>query len=113
MAEHRLQPAPVRVRGEVAQSEDQPGAPPTGAGPGEGQGGKERGQPGVNRPPTTPPAGAGPGEARGGRERGQGAYGQPAGRPRAGAPAPAERGQAQPEHGKKKGEGTPPPRGPQ
>jgi hypothetical protein len=91
----------------------QPGTPPTGAGPGESRAGKERGQPGVNKPPTTPPAGAGPGEARGGKERGQGAYGQPGGQPRAGAPAPAERGQGQPERGKKKGEGTPPPRGPQ
>jgi hypothetical protein len=91
----------------------QPATSPTGAGLGETRGGKARGQPGVNRPQTTPPAGAGPGEARGARERGQGAYGQPAGQPRAGAPAPAERGQAQPEHGKKKGEGTPPPRGPQ
>jgi hypothetical protein len=88
----------------------QPGTPPMGAGPGEPQGGKERGQPGANRPPTTPPAGAGPGEARGGRERGQGAYGQPAGQPRAGAPAAAEQGQGKPERGKKKGEGTPPPR---
>jgi hypothetical protein len=91
----------------------QPGSPPTGAGPGESRGGKERVQPGVNKPPTTPPAGAGPGEARGGRERGQGAYGQPGGQPRGAAPAPAERGQGQPERGKKKGEGTPPPRGPQ
>jgi hypothetical protein len=91
----------------------QPAVPPTGAGPGEARGGKERGQPGVNRPPTTPPAGAGPGEPRGARERGQGAYGQPGGQPKAGATAPAERGQGQPERGKKKGEGTPPPRGPQ
>src|SRR5438034_2238999 len=91
----------------------QPGAPPTGAGPGESRGTKERGQPGVNRPPTTPPAGAGPGEARGAKERGQGAYGQPGGQPGAGAPAPAERGQVQPERGKKKGEGTPRPGGPQ
>jgi hypothetical protein len=90
----------------------QPGTPPTGAGPGEPRGGKERGQPGVNRPPTTPPAGAGSGEARGGRERGQGAYGQPGGQPRGGAPAAAEQGQGQrkPERGKKKEEGTPPPR---
>jgi hypothetical protein len=91
----------------------QPGTPPAGAGPRESRGGKERGQPGVNKSPTTPPPGAGQGEARGGRERGQGAYGQPGGQPRAGAPAPAERGQGQPERGKKKGEGTPPPRGPQ
>ena len=91
----------------------QPATPPTGAGPGESRGPKERGQPGVNRPPTTPPPGAGPGEARGAKERGQGTYGQPGGQPRGGAPAPAERGQGQPERGKKKGEGTPPPRGPQ
>src|SRR5438132_2999075 len=91
----------------------QPATPPTGAGPGESRGPKERGQPGVNRPPTTPPPGAGPGEARGAKERGQGTYGQPSGQPRGGAPAPAERGQGQPERGKKKGEGTPPPRGPQ
>ena len=93
----------------------QPGSPPTGAGPSEGQAGKERGQPGINRPATTPPAGPGPGEARGGREREQGAYGQPGGQPRGGPPqpAPVERGQGQPERGKKKGEGTPPPRGPQ
>jgi hypothetical protein len=88
----------------------QPGTPPTGAGPGEGRGGKERGQPGVNRPPSTPPAGPGPGDARGGRERGQGVSGQPAGQPRGGAPAAAEQGQGKPERGKKKGEGTPPPR---
>jgi hypothetical protein len=89
-----------------------PTTPPTGAGPGEARGGREGGQPGVNRPPTTPPAGAGPGEARGGRERGQGAYGQPGGQPRGGAPAAAEQGQGQrkPERGKKKEEGTPPPR---
>jgi hypothetical protein len=86
-------------------------SPPTGQGLGEARGAKERGQ--LNKPPTSPPPGAGPGEARGGRERGQGAYGQPGGQPRAGAPAPSERGQGQPERGKKKGEGTPPPRGPQ
>jgi hypothetical protein len=90
----------------------QPGTPPTGAGPSEPRGGKERGQPGVNRPPTTPPAGAGTDEMQGRRERGQGAYGQPGGQPRGGAPAAAEQGQGQrkPERGKKKGEGTPPPR---
>jgi hypothetical protein len=89
----------------------QPGMPPTGAGPGESRGGKERGQPGVQKPPTTPPGGAGPGEARGGNERGQGAYGQPGGQPKGGAPAAVEQGQGKP--AKKKGEGTPPPRGPQ
>jgi hypothetical protein len=86
----------------------QPGTPPGGAGAGEARGGKERGQPA--KPPTTPPAGPGPGEAQGGRERGQGAYGQPAGQPKGGAPAAAEQGQGKPERGKKKGEGTPPPR---
>jgi hypothetical protein len=92
----------------------QPGSPATAAGPGESRGGKERGQAGVNKPPTTPPAGAGPGEARGGRERGQGADGQPSGPPRSGgAPAAVERAPGQPERGKKKGEGTPAPRGPQ
>ncbi len=94
----------------------QPRTPPTrtGPAPGETRGGPERPQPGVRRPPTTPPAatGAAPGEARGGRERPQGAYGQPGGQPRGGAPA-AERGQTQPERGRKKGEETPPPRGPQ
>jgi Family of unknown function (DUF6600) len=90
----------------------QPGTPPSGAGAGEARGGKERGQPGAHKPPTTPPAGPGPGEAQGGRERGPGAYGQPAGQPKGGAPAAAEQGQGQgkPERGKKKGEGTPPPR---
>jgi hypothetical protein len=89
-----------------------PTTPPSGAGPGEARSGRERGQPGVNRAPTTPPAGAAPGETRGGRERGQGAYGQPGGQPRGGAPAAAEQGQGQrkPERGKKKEEGTPPPR---
>jgi hypothetical protein len=88
----------------------QPGTPPMGAGPGEPRGGKERGQPGVNRPPTTPPADAGTGEMQGRRERAQGAYGQPGGQPRGGAPPAAEQGQGKPERGKKKGEGTPPPR---
>jgi hypothetical protein len=89
-----------------------PTTPPSGAGPGEARSGRERGQPGVNRAPTTSPAGAAPGETRGGRERGQGAYGQPGGQPRGGAPAAAEQGQGQrkPERGKKKEEGTPPPR---
>ena len=90
-----------------------PGTPPGGAGPGEARGGKERGQPGAPKPPTTPPAGGGQGDARGRRERGQGAFGQPGGQPRGGAPAAAEQGQGKPERGKKKGEGTPPPSGPQ
>jgi hypothetical protein len=90
----------------------QPGTPPTAAGPGEPRSGKEREQPGVNRPLTTPPAGAATGEMQGRRERGQGTYGQPGGQPKGGAPAAAEQGQGQgkPERGKKKGEGTPPPR---
>src|SRR5262249_53423596 len=91
----------------------QPRTPPTGVGPGEAPGGKQHEQPGAQRPPTTPPAGAGPGEMRGGKEPGQGGYGQPGGQPRGGAPATTEQGQGKPERGKKKGEGTPPPRGPQ
>jgi hypothetical protein len=89
----------------------QPGTPPpTGKGVSEASGARERGQPGVRQPPGIPPAGAGPGEARAGRERAEGAApGQPSG-PRGGATAAAERGQGQPERGKKKGEGTPPPR---
>jgi hypothetical protein len=59
-----------------------------------------------------PPTGAGPGEGRGARERGQGAYGQPGGQPRGGAPAAAERSPGQPERGKKKGEKETPPPGP-
>ena len=90
----------------------QPRMPPTGTGVGEARSAKERGQ--LNKPPTSPPAGAGPDEARGGRERAQGADGQPGGAPRTGrAPAAVERAPGQPERGKKKGEGTPPPRGPQ
>ena len=89
-------------------SSGQPGTPPVGAGAGEARGGKEPGQPA--KPPTTPPAGPGPGEVRGGPGRGQGANGQPAGQPKAGAPAAAEQRQGKPERGKKKGEGTPPPR---
>jgi hypothetical protein len=88
----------------------QPGTPPTGAGPGEAPGGKGRGQPGVQRPPTTPPAGGGTGEMQGRKERAQGASGQPGGQPRGGAPAAADQGQGKPERGMNKGEGTPPPR---
>jgi hypothetical protein len=63
------------------------------------------------RPPGAPPTGAGPGEVRGGRERGQGAYTQPGGPPSGKAPAGVERSPGQPERGKKKGEKeTPPPR---
>jgi hypothetical protein len=92
------------------QGYSQPGAPSGGAGPDEARGGKERGQPGAHKPPSTPPAGPGAGEARGGRESGQGAQGQPPGQPKGGAQAAPERGQGQPERGKKKGEGTPAPR---
>jgi hypothetical protein len=88
----------------------QPGTPPTGAGSGEAPGGKGRGQPGVQRPPTTPPAGGGTGEMQGRRERAQGSSGQPGEQPRGGVPAATEQGQSKPERGKKKGEGTPPPR---
>jgi hypothetical protein len=88
----------------------QPGTPPTGAGPGEASGGKGRGQPGVQRPPTTSPAGGGTGEMQGRKERAQGASGQPRGQPRGGVPAATEQGQGKPERGKKKEEGTPPPR---
>jgi hypothetical protein len=91
--------------------------------PSTGAGAYQRREP-EHRPP---PTGAPPGEAAGTRERGQGAYGQPGGPPpprggapaagepaRGGAPAPgAERGQEQPQHGKKQPEkGTPRP-GPQ
>ncbi|HEY4256836.1 MAG TPA: DUF6600 domain-containing protein [Candidatus Udaeobacter sp.] len=101
--------------------------PPTGAGASERRGPEQRPQPAVRQPVTLPPTGAPPGEARGTRERGQGVYGQPgepppprggapaAGEPaRRGAPAPgAERGQEQPQRGKKKPEKESPPPGPQ
>jgi hypothetical protein len=87
----------------------QPGAPSSGPGPGEARS-AERGQPGAHKPPSTPPAGPGAGQAPGGPQRGQGAHGQPAGQPKGGAQAAPERGQRQPERGKKKGEGTPAPR---
>ena len=91
--------------------------PPTAAGAYERRGPEHR----------PPPTGAPPGEASGARETGQSAYGQPVGPPpprggppaaggpaRGGASAPGvERGQAQPQHGKKQPEkGTPRP-GPQ
>jgi hypothetical protein len=111
----------------------EPGVAPGGAGTGQ-PGGRERGRiergpespapgrPGVGtanapeqtrpRPQGAPPGtgAAGPQEGRTARERGQGAYGQPGGQPRAGAPGAAEQRQGKPEGGKKKGEGTPPPR---
>ena len=60
------------------------------------------------RPPGAPPGAgaAGQHEERATRERAQGAYAQPGG----GAPPAGAHGQGQPQHGKKKGEGTPPPR---
>lgn len=60
------------------------------------------------RPPGAPPGAgaAGQHEERATRERTQGAYAQPGG----GAPPAGAHGQGQPQHGKKKGEGTPPPR---
>ncbi len=115
----------------------QPRMAPNGGGPREPQGEKERGQPGINKPPTTSPPGAGehgqrgggqptgfrqPGtqaggagsaDARGQKERTQGAHVQPPPPQRGGVPGKAERGQAQeqPEGGKRKPEkGTPPPR---
>jgi hypothetical protein len=90
----------------------QPATPaPVGAAPGGPRGGKQPEQPVRNKPPTTPPAAQGQGEAqRGGREK-QGAPRQPVGQPKGGAPAASDqRGQARPEQGKKKGEGTPQPR---
>ena len=102
--------APEQGRGRSLGTGSGETSPPAEPGARERRGGAERGQPGVQKPPNTPPAGAGPGEARGGRERGQGADGQSGGQPKSGAPAGAERGQGQPERGKKKGEGTPPPR---
>ena len=92
------------------QGYSQPATPPGGAVPGEAPSGKERGQPGAQKPPSTPPAGSGAGQARGGRESVPAAHGQPAGQPKGGAQAAPERGQGQPERGKKKGEGTPAPR---
>jgi Family of unknown function (DUF6600) len=106
-------------------------APPTGLGVAPGGtgisqlGGRERGpeSPAPGRPgggtanapeqtkPRPPGAGAaGPQEGRTARERGQGAYGQPGGQPKTSAPGAAEQRQGKPEGGKKKGEGTPPPR---
>lgn len=105
-------PANIPEQGRTKTLEtERGGTPPPSDGPGgrERRGGAERGQPGYGQP-GTPPTGASPGEARGGREKGQGAYGQPGGQPRSGAPAAAEQGQRKPERGKKKGEGTPPPR---
>src|SRR6266511_442492 len=102
---------PEQGRGRKLETKP-PGTPPPPA-PGAYEGrrsGGEAGQPGLRKPTTPPPPGPRQGEAQGGRERGQGAYGQPGGQPRPGAPAAAARGQQQPERGKKKGEGTPPPR---
>jgi Family of unknown function (DUF6600) len=109
-------PASMPEQNRGRKSETKPAGTPQAPGAGAYEGrrsGAEPGQPGqpaFRKTTTPPPAGPRQGEAQGGRERGQGAYGQPGGQPRAGAPAVAERGQQQPEHGKKKGEGTPPPR---
>lgn len=114
-------------------------APPTG-GPGAAPGGTGAGQPGerergriergpaptpgrpgggANAPEQTKPrapgaptgaGAAGPQEGRALRQSGQGAQGQPGGQPKGGTQAAPERGQGQPERGKKKGEGTPAPR---
>ena len=80
-------------------------------------GAPERGQRGGGPPagvrqPVSPPPGGGPtGETRSQRERTQGAHAQPPPPERAvGAPGAAERGQGQPEGGKKKpGKESPPP----
>jgi Family of unknown function (DUF6600) len=106
---------PERGRGKGLGTERRETPPPAGPAAPERRGGTERGQPGyrqpgAHKPPSTPPAGPGAGEARGGPQRGQGAYGQPAGQPKGGAQAAPERGQGQPQRGKKKGEGTPAPR---
>src|SRR6266498_4278975 len=102
---------PEQGRGRKLETKP-PGTPPA-PGPGAYEGrrsGGEAGQPGLRKPTPPPPPGPRQGEAQGARERSQGAYGQPGGQPRPGAPAAAARGQQQPERGKKKGEGTPPPR---
>jgi len=118
---------PPQRRGGEPERERFGTPPPAGAGAHERRGPEQRPQPAVRQPVTPPPTGAPPAEARGARERAQGAYGQPGGPPpprggapaaggpaRGGAPAAgAERGQEQPQHGKKQPEkGTPRP-GPQ
>ena len=118
---------PPQRRGGEPERERFGTPPPAGAGAHERRGPEQRPQPAVRQPMTPPPTGAPPAEARGARERAQGAYGQPGGPPpprggapaaggpaRGGAPAAgAERGQEQPQHGKKQPEkGTPRP-GPQ
>jgi len=118
---------PPQRRGGEPERERFGTPPPAGAGAHERRGPEQQPQPAVRQPVTPPPTGAPPAEARGARERAQGAYGQPGGPPpprggapaaggpaRGGAPAAgAERGQEQPQHGKKQPEkGTPRP-GPQ
>ena len=118
---------PPQRRGGEPERERFGTPPPAGVGAHERRGPEQRPQPAVRQPMTPPPTGAPPAEARGARERAQGAYGQPGGPPpprggapaaggpaRGGAPAAgAERGQEQPQHGKKQPEkGTPRP-GPQ
>ena len=113
-------PPQGRGKGPATQRFSNP--PPTGAGTYERRGPEQRPQPAARQPATSPPTGGPPNEARGARERGQGAYGQPGGPPPKGAGAPAaggpakgappvqgaERGQGQPERGKKKPESPPP-----
>src|SRR6266545_1785321 len=106
-------PAGMPEQGRGRKLETKPPGTPPAPGPGAYEGrrsGGEAGQPGLRKPTPPPPPGPRQGEAQGARERSQGAYGQPGGQPRPGAPAAAARGQQQPERGKKKGEGTPPPR---
>jgi hypothetical protein len=114
-----LEPARERPSPQMAPTAREPRAgaqrgqpampPPAGAAAGAPRGGKAPEQPARTKPPTTPPNSAGQAEARGAREK-QGAVRQPV-QPRGGAPAAAEqRGQAKPEQGKKKSEGTPQPR---
>jgi uncharacterized protein DUF6600 len=100
----------AKERGGQPGAHKPPITPPAGPGAGEARGGQERAQPGAHKPPSTPPTGPGAGEARGGRERGQNVNDRPGGQPKGGAQAAPERGQGQPERGKKKGEGTPAPR---
>jgi hypothetical protein len=99
-------PVPRQPRGAAEQG--QPARPPASAAPGGPRSSVEREQSPRNKPPTTP-LGGGQGEARGRRET-QGAYAQPGGQPRGGQQPAVEMRQAKPEQGKKKGEGTPPPR---
>jgi hypothetical protein len=113
-------PTPEQPGGAVNQPEqgqyrgrapEQAATPPAtgGTGPGESQGGTQRGQGAYEQQPGGVPA---TGEARGGRQRSQGAYGQPGGAQGGGPATGAERGQGKPEGGKKKGEKPSPTAGP-